>query len=276
MKSRPESKFRLGANTWLSRAPLEKIIKIVSNLGYDDVEIAGYPGDFSAERRASVKKLLRENDLDTVSVSVGVPFFRNPQKLNLHASNREVRETSIRYVHDCVDLAAELEGDLVYVCSILKDTQNEPLALENFSDSLAACAQHAAAAGVRIALEPYPRSQVATTEQAVELVSKLGLRNLGLILDTGHLLIGRESLKDSVELARRFLMHVHINNNDGFRDAHWPPQIGNLTIQDFKGFIRSLESTGYDKYVSIELADVQSIETSLSNAKQFVSSLLRG
>ncbi len=80
MKFRPENKLRVGVNTWFSHGvPLEKIIKIVSNLGYNSVEIARYPDDFSADRRASVKKLLRENELDTVTISVGLPFFATPR-----------------------------------------------------------------------------------------------------------------------------------------------------------------------------------------------------
>ncbi len=131
-------------------------------------------------------------------------------------------------------------------------------------------------AGVGVALEHFPHSQVSKTEDAVKLISKVELRNLGLILDTGRLLIGRESLKKSVELTKRFVMHVHINNNDGVRDAHWPPQMGSLTIQDFTGFIRSLESIGYNKYVSVELANVQSVERSLGSTIEFLLSLLKG
>lgn len=274
---RPKSALKVGINTWLSdKVRLEQIINLVSNLGFDGVEISGYPGDFSSNRRSSVRKLIRENGLDTVSISVGVPFYRSPQKLNLHASNPDVRKTSVRYVCDCVDLASDLEGELVYVCSVSKDQKNHLMALENFSASLTDCAQYAEAAGLRIALEPFPHGQLPKTEDAVRLASKLGLRNLGLLLDTGHLLLGRESLKKSAEMAKRFLMHVHINNNDGLRDTHWPPQTGRLTTQDFSGFVGTLERIGYDKYISAELANVRSIERSLSSTMKFLLSLLKG
>lgn len=274
MKDQVARKLRIGINTWLSDGMrLEEIIKRVSQLGFDGVEIAGYPEIFSPERRAWLRKLLRENELEVVSVSAGVPFYRNPEKLNLHASNREVRRTSVQYVRNCLDLASYLEGELVYVCSVSKDSRRERTALENFSESLSACAQYAEAAALRVALEPFPDGQISATEDAVNLVSKLGFRNLGLLLDTGHLLLERESLHGAVELAKRVLMHVHINNNDGSRDAHWPPQKGSLTSQDFAGFISSLRNAGYNRYISAELSNIRAIDATLADTMKFLSNL---
>src|SRR5271167_1819576 len=147
--------LKFGTTTWFSQTlPLEDSIEIVSHSDYSGVEIAGLADYF--EKHTSLKRLLRQHNLELVSVSAAVPFARNPLKLNLHTPITEIREASIRYVCDCIDLAANLGGNLVYVTSVVKEKGIERTScLELLVDSLIRCADYASDNGLQLALEDF-------------------------------------------------------------------------------------------------------------------------
>ena len=53
--------------------------------------------------------------------------------------------------------------------------------------------------------------------------------NLGLLLDVGHCLIAGEDAGAAARAAGPLLAHVHLDDNDGVGDLHWPLLSGQLT-----------------------------------------------
>ncbi len=111
-------------------------------------------------------------------------------------------------------------------------------------------AEHAAAAGVRLALEPlnrYEADLVNTAEQGLEFVEEVGHPALGLLLDTYHVNIEEASweapFRSLMEAGR--LWHVHLGDNNRL-----PPGRGMI---DFCALLRLLRSVGYDGALSAEL-----------------------
>ncbi len=250
-------------------------MKQVPRFGFNGIEVPCYPKQFGKGRRVSLRKLLNEHRLEVFTVSAGVPFFNEQNRLNLHSRRSEIRKDSIKYIQECVDLAADLGGDLVYLCSVSKEiVRDGPKTIDLLSESLITCCEYATGNGVRIAVEHFPGSEVSGAKDATSLVSSLNIRNLGVLLDTGHLLLTGEDLPRSVRIARRFLMHVHVNNNDGLRDRHWSLERGKLKHRDFRGLVSALKGIDYLGCVSLELAPIGSTEDTLKAATDSASEFL--
>lgn len=266
--------FNFGATAWFSDTfSLEDSIKIVSGLEYEGVEIAGMTDYFDPERRDSIKQSLKQNDVELISVSAGVPFSRNPLSLNLHSSNSEVREASVRYVCDCVDLAARLDGRLVYVTSVLRDTDRKD-SIGRFIESLRKCADYAETNGLLLALEDFPFGEIPDVYVASDVLAKVNRSNTGLVLDTGHLALSIGSLEIPSRLVSDSVIHIHVNNNDGSGDKHWPPSIGKLTRESMQAFLRRLRESGYNKYVSVELLSANDPERLLRDSRAYLLDLI--
>lgn len=267
--------MKLGLCTWFSdEIALEEAVPLASRLGFQGIEIAGFADEIDSERRARLRRSLDANGIELVSVSAAVPFARNQHTLNLHSIDPETRERSVGFVCDCVDLAADLKCPLVYVASVAKGPPGGPDPRALMSDCLRVCAEYATRKGVRLAVEHFPAGELPSLKDCIDLVSAIGSPNLGVLADAGHLRLTREAM-EVPPAAKGLLMHAHVNNNDGVNDGHWPPEKGEITKEDYLRFVRGLRAVGYDGYLSLEVARLESIEPTLRASRGFVLDLIQ-
>jgi sugar phosphate isomerase/epimerase len=267
--------LKLGLCTWFSdEIALEEIIPLASRLGYQGIEIAGFADELDAERRALLRGSLEANHMDVASISAAVPFARNQHALNLHSVDPETRDRSVGFVCDCVDLAVDLRCPLVYVASVARGPAGEPNPRDLMSDGLRVCADYARGKGVRLAIEHFPTGELPTLKDCIDLVSAIGEPNLGVLVDAGHLPLTHEPMEVPTA-ARGLVMHAHINNNDGLNDSHWPPATGKASKDDYVRFVRGLRALGYDGYLSLEVATLESIEPTLRSSRDFMLDLMK-
>ena len=85
------------------------------------------------------------------------------------------------------------------------------------------------------------------------LLDRVGHPNLALLLDIGHCLISREEPADVVRRAGSRLGYVHLDDNDGQGDLHWPLLTGRLTRDGLRELGAALRSVGYRGPLSLEL-----------------------
>jgi sugar phosphate isomerase/epimerase len=266
--------LKLGLCTWSSDGiPLEEIIPMASMLGYEGVEIAGFVDDFDGARRTRMKGLLEANGLDAVTISAAVPFVRSQHALNLHSVDPETRERSVGMVCDCVDLAVDLGCPLVYVASVARGPAGAPRPMELVSSALRTCAEYASGRGVRLAVEHFPTGELPSLRDCIDAVSAIGVANLGVLADAGHLSLAREPM-EVPSAAKGLLMHAHVNNNDGVNDSHWPPVKGVVTKEGYARFVSGLRAVGYDGYVSLEVARLGPVEPTLRSSRDFLLGLM--
>jgi sugar phosphate isomerase/epimerase len=138
---------------------------------------------FEGRRPAAVAALARDHGLAVVSLCRG-GFFPSP--------SAGERARAIDENRRCVDEAAELGAPhIVLVCGAAPGLPLEE-SRRQIADGIAAVLPHAAAAGVRLAIEPlHPmyagdRSAVNTVGQARELCRRLGSPWVGIALDVYH------------------------------------------------------------------------------------------
>ncbi len=132
-------------------------------------------------------------------------------------------------------------------------------------------AEHAAAAGIRLALEPlnrYEADLINTAEQGLEFVEEVGHPALGLLLDTYHANIEEASweapFRSLTEAGR--LWHVHLGDNNRL-----PPGRGMI---DFCALLRLLRSLGYDGALSAELLAIPDPDTAACQTVEYMRPLL--
>lgn len=101
---------------------------------------------------------------------------------------------------------------------------------------------------------------VVDADGLLEWIHRLGGKNLGICLDTGHLHYARLGLKvteqthmEFIRKAGSYLKATHIQSNDGSADQHLAPYSGRTNPIDWPGIVRTLRETGYGELFNLEL-----------------------
>jgi len=118
-------------------------------------------------------------------------------------------------------------------------------------------------AGIEIALEN-ETDQV--PDLLVKLVDEVDNPCLGVCFDIGHARLFSEL--DAPEWVRRMdhrLLHVHLHDNDGKGDCHWP--LGRGTI-DFEPFYAALPRHAPQAIISLEVEDKLKMEVKMTDLRK--------
>jgi D-psicose/D-tagatose/L-ribulose 3-epimerase len=116
-----------------------------------------------------------------------------------------------------------------------------------------AVCQHALQYDIKLGVEPANRfvtDLVVTAVDALRVIEEPGYANLGVVLDTGHMNLGRETTREAVELLGDHLLQLHVNDNDGTQQQNLVPGEGTF---NFRELIDALYQAGFDGVLSAEL-----------------------
>src|SRR5262249_31394874 len=144
--------------------------------------------------------------------------------------------------------AARLGATHAYIVAGM-DSSHEGLA--RFGEACGVIADYAAARMVRLCVEPIPGRALPSAASVLELLDQLGHANLALLLDIGHCLISRENPAWVVRHAGLRLGYVHLDDNDGQSDLHWPLLTGVLTEAQLGVCLEALREEGYQGALSL-------------------------
>src|ERR1700704_3034678 len=92
----------LSMHNWMRAEPIEITIRRLSKFGYDSIEISGEPEKYNT---TEVRRLLKDNGIACWG-SVTLMFAGR----DLIHADPAVRESSVKYVKDCITMVHELEG----------------------------------------------------------------------------------------------------------------------------------------------------------------------
>ena len=257
----------IGANTWIWVSPLTDdhlavLAPRIARWGFDVVEMpVENPGDWDPGRTAD---LLAGLGLGATVCAV------MPPGRELVATTPDVVATTQDYLRRCVDAAARVGAAVVggpVYASVGRTWRFGPDERRRYAAELRAAlapvADHAAARGVRLGLEPlnrYETSVVNTVEQGLEMIDGLPPEGVGLTLDTYHLNIEERDPAGAVRLAGAAgrLAHVQVCAND--RGAPGADHV------DWPGLRSALADVGYTGPLCIEsfTAENASIATAAS------------
>jgi D-psicose/D-tagatose/L-ribulose 3-epimerase len=253
-----------GASTYLWVSPFGDdalhLARHARELGFDVLEIC-----IEQPSRVSAEAVTAAAEDAGVAVSVCGAF--GPERDVSH-EERSMRRSGLDYLCGCIDLAAAVGSPHVagpmYSATgkarLLSPSEREQQRRWAVA-SLREAGEYAGERGVSLAIEPLNRFEtdlVNTVAQGVELCERIGLSNVGLLLDTFHMNIEERSLPKAIRLAGGRVFHVHACEND--RGA---PGTGHI---DWAGVAVALGEIGYTGQVVIEsfTPEIQEIARAVS------------
>jgi D-psicose/D-tagatose/L-ribulose 3-epimerase len=241
----------LGVNTWVWTSPLTdaglaELAPRIAGWGFDVIELpVEHPGDWDPDRAAT---LLKDLGL-TASVVLVMGEGRE-----LVATGDTTVAATRDYLRHVVDVAATVGSPVIAgpaYASVGRTWRMSDADRANhyaeLRDGLAPVVEHAAQAGVVLAVEPlnrYETSLINTVDQALAALDGLPTNGCGLALDIYHMNIEETDLAAAVRRAGSRIAHVQVCAND--RGA---PGADHL---DWPGFTAALDDAGYDGPLVIE------------------------
>lgn len=183
----------------------------------------------------------------------------------------EWRTTEEAFRDGLTKLQAAAEAAAALGCTscctyILPSTDEKPAAFMAVAvRRLRLCAQMLGAYGIRLGLEyvgphhlrtRWQHPFIWTMEETQAFADAIGERNVGLLLDAYHWYTTGQTTADLALLRPSDIVHVHINDakpvpvEEALDNDRLLPGEG---VIDLAGFLRSLQSTGYDGAVTIEV-----------------------
>jgi D-psicose/D-tagatose/L-ribulose 3-epimerase len=171
---------------------------------------------------------------------------------NISSENLQYRRKGMDHLKRCIDIIAEFGGDeLGGVCygawgyfSGSAPTKSE---LQRSAECLRAVAEYAEPMHIDLAIEPVSRFEgylIPTAAEGLKYLEMVGMRNVGLHLDTFQMNIEEESLPGAIRAAGGRLYHFHLCASH--RGIPGKDHI------DWKGVFDALRSVGYRRWLTIE------------------------
>jgi sugar phosphate isomerase/epimerase len=236
------TRFPISAMLTSLPLPFAEAVRTCADLGFTHVDVVAL-----TERPMDHREALADAELLVACAAVGRGL---PEGVSLDAGPVEARRTALEMMKQHVADAAQLGATHAY---IIPGTDASPAALERFAEGCALLATYAAGRMVRLCLEHIPGRALPTVATTLTWLERLNHDNLSLLLDVGHCLISGEDAAATVRQAGSRLGYVHLDDNDGVGDLHWPLLTGRLTEDALASFLAALLAAGYRGTLALEL-----------------------
>jgi fructoselysine 3-epimerase len=257
---------------------IEEATKRISECGYQGIEIWGgrphaYRSDLSDDEIRGLRKIIDDSHLE---ISAFIPAqFRYPT--SLCSGNTKIRNESVAYIKESMATALKLGCSKVSICpGHTLYGQGYDNGMTCLTASVLEIYKYASKNNITLLIEPAHRFEsdlILTVKDGIDFISKLGLENLGIVMDTGHGFVNKESLAECVTLLKGMPYHIHIDDNHGTSDDHKVPGEG---VIDFLPFLKQLKMNGYNGFMTVELGWNYTLEpdAAAKKSRQNIESLL--
>ena len=216
-----------------------------ARIGFDGLEL--FPSAAAAVPVAELRAALDGNGLALAAVGTGAGGVVHG--LSLAHPDPAQRERAVAFVRAIVELAAPFGVPAIVGSMQGRSADGEPReeALARLADSLAQLAEHAAAAGGRVLLEPLNRYETDlcnTLQQGGELLARVGSERLALLADLFHMNIEEGDIAAALGAAAAQLGHLHFVDSN-----RRPAGCGHLS---YAPIAAALRAAGYRGWASAE------------------------
>lgn len=233
----------VSACVWTFRERTEKALTAIKHAGFDLVDLR--PDCWQGVRTSDD---VARFGLSTACIGLGPITMAPDVSLDLLASTHSGR--AIPYLMGALDRGARLGATWAYITSPTRYSYDAAA----HSRSVAQLSEAASKRGVKLCIEPSPGRALSTAADALRFVETTNHPNLYCLLDLGHCLLTGEDPAAAVRSAGSRLGYVHMDDNDGQTDRHWPLFQGVLTSSVFEAMLEALDSVRYEGPLAIELS----------------------
>lgn len=250
------------------RWPIELTIPVLSELGYDGVQIVGArpmvdPKDYTPELRSELRDMLKKYKIEAASISsthaAGFKDLLNYDAIRCRypeegeplwsSVSSVLRKVKLEHTKNCIDLAADLGAQTVLI-SAGEPGVRPDLAYKMIIDGWKAAAKYAAEKKIYLTSELNATGMINCPDEILEAIQEVNSPWLALNFDVLHILVNRLPIEDAVKKLGKLIKSVHFS--DGLRGKHFHLVPGDGDI-DLHKFIETLMSVGFDGYLFIEV-----------------------
>ncbi|MEM3503163.1 MAG: sugar phosphate isomerase/epimerase family protein [Nitrososphaeria archaeon] len=237
-------KFGVYLGLWeskiLEETKSEHIFKMVSDIGYDDIELPlNEPENINIQL---VKKLSKKFNID-VTTSVALPI-----NANFMSVNEEEREYARSFMKNCIQKASlmgsSVLGGVIYAPWGKTDISKTPTSFDFLIDGLRDVDKYAKNLNVKLCVEPVNRFEsnvINTASEGLSLIEKIGSDNIFLLLDTFHMNIEEKNIISTIKQVNKKVGHFHTCENDrgipGTGHVPWEKVVNALKDINYEGYL---------------------------------------
>ena len=259
------NKLGIFMNFWEKKwdADYEKYIKKVADIGYDTLEFQAQPLlDIADEKLMNLKRMADDRGIE-LTYSLGLD-----KAFDISSSDENIRKRGIEYLTNIMEKVAVMDGKIISGVSyaawgIPSSTDiNKAELTHNSIESMKVLLKVAEQLDIVYAVEAVNRFEgvvLNTAEEAVNYVSMLDSKNIGILLDTYHMNIEENSIGEAIRLAGDKLVGFHVGENNrtapGRGHLDWDEIFKSLKDINYKGrivaepFVMAGGEVGRDIYV---------------------------
>jgi len=250
----------------LSDYPLNKIIPRLAGMGYRGLELNAETGpwgephvtpDLNSRQRALIRQLTQDHSFEISSISAHI---------SLVDTDRAARRRHVDFVKGFIDLAPELDTNIVHAISGLPPTGvAREQAWEWLVESVTECARYAAARNVVFGIEADEIMLVASMADLGQLLDTLPDADFSVNFDASHSIPMGEDPAVWVKNLGERIVHVHLKDVKprepnkqqaslfGVAVEFEYPPLG-MGVIDWPELVSTLRQIGYAGFLSVEYA----------------------
>ncbi|MEM1508634.1 MAG: sugar phosphate isomerase/epimerase family protein [Thermofilaceae archaeon] len=236
------------------RSPWTHVVAVISELGYEGVEIAPYTlaNDIRELNQSERRRIREEAESHGLNICGLHWLLVSPPGLHLTHPDSRVRERTVAYLGELARLCNELGGNVMVLGSPKQRStlpgqgRNEAWML--LREGLRKASRLAEDHGVVIALEPLARNLtdiINSVREALKMLEEVGSPALKINLDVYSMTDEERPYIDIIEDAGSHLVHFHANDTNGLA-----PGTGSANYLEI---LLALKTVGYKGWLSVEI-----------------------
>lgn len=240
--------------------PLAEAIGAIVDAGFKAVELLAdrphaFPEDLKGADVTVLNGCISEKKVAVTNLSGCVVMaLGDSQRPSWIEEDWMEREKRIRYTLDCLRLAAALGVPSVSTVGggLIPESMHQGEAWRLFVANMHRTLPLAKRLGIKLLLQPEPDMLLQTSHQLLKFLEELReLGSLGINFNVAHLYCAGEDPVEAWDRIKDYVGQVELSDVAASR-KHQHVQLGEGDI-DIPGFLRHLEESDYDGFVTIEM-----------------------
>jgi sugar phosphate isomerase/epimerase len=200
--------------------------------------------------------------------AIGTGQILSEEGLSFTNPDIEIRRRAIERVKLHVHLASKLNAQVII--GLARGQINKELSADLQEQWLIEAFTECASAdrSVNLVIEPinrYETNVINSVESGLGFLERVGMDNIGLLLDTFHMNIEEPSIINSIQQAREKCFHFHIADSN-----RWYPGAGHINFQEIAD---TLKEINYEGFLTAEMLPLPDPDTSAVKTIEYMRKL---
>jgi sugar phosphate isomerase/epimerase len=256
-------KFAFSTNAF-KRYSLEQAIQVITEIGYDGIEILAdvphaYPPLGDSQLQLIKDTVLKCNtQISNVNAFTlyAITDVYHPSWIENDESLRELR---IQHTIKCIELAKSIGSKNISTEPggpiQQRDNSNTDFLKALFINELNKVATLAEKMRIKVLVEPEPSLLLENSTQFMDFIKDISSQYIKLNFDIGHFYCVREDPAETIYKLADYIEHFHLADIAVDRiHNHLIPGLGSI---DFESVFKAINEIGYKEFVTVELYPYQ-------------------